>query len=57
MKPGAANAVGFELVTERLAPVPECRVIEPPEMAEGIAVPVIESIFASKVEMLSVTLS
>lgn len=47
----------FELVTERSAVVPECSVIEPPVIEDGTAVPVIESILASKVVMLSVTLN
>ncbi len=58
VKPSAANAAVFELETERSAFTPECRVIEPVrEIVDGIAVPVIESIFASNVEISSVTLS
>ncbi len=57
VKPRAANAVEFELVTERSAVVPVCNVIEPAVMVDGIAVPVIESILASKSSMSSVTLS
>ena len=57
VKPSAANAVEFELVTDRSEVVPECSVIAPPEMVDGIAVPVMESILASSVAMLSVMLS
>ena len=57
VKPSAENALEFELVTERSEVVPECSVMAPPEMVDGIAVPVIESIFASKSSMSSVMLS
>ena len=57
VKPSAANAAVLLLETDRLAAVPECRVIEPPEIVDGTDVSVIESIFASSVEILSVTLS
>ena len=57
VKPSAANAVEFELVTVRSEAVPECSVIAPPDMLDGMAAPVIESIFVSRFEMLSVTLS
>ena len=56
VKPSAANAVVLLLVTDRFAVVPECSVIEPPLILDGIAVPVIESILPSKVAMLSPTL-
>ena len=56
-KPSAANAAVFELVTVRSSPSPPCSVIAPPLMVEGFVVPLIESIFASSVWTLSVTLS
>ena len=37
--------------------MPECSVIWPPEICDGVAVRVIKSILASSVAMLSVTLS
>src|SRR6476620_7540136 len=57
VKPSAANAVAFELVTDRFEVVPVCSVIAPQAMVEGFAVPVMESILASIVVMLSVMLS
>ena len=56
-KPSAPNADAFELVTVRFDVVPVCSVIAPPATVEGFAVPVIESILASSVVTLSVTLS
>ena len=56
VKPSAANAAVLLLVTDRSEVVPECSVIEPPVIADGIAVPVIASILASKVPMLSAML-
>src|SRR5450755_2902213 len=56
-KPSAANAAVLLLVTVRLAPVLLRSAIAPPLMVDGIEVPVIESIFASIVWTLSVTLS
>ena len=49
LKPSAANAAAFELVTVRLSPSPPCSAIAPPVTVEGVVVPVIESIFASSV--------
>ena len=57
LKPSAANAAVFELETVRLAPSPPCSAITPPVTVDGVPVPVIESIFASKVWTLSVMLS
>src|ERR1700722_7776642 len=48
-KPSAANAAGFELVTVRLALLPPNSVTAPPLTVEGVAVPVIESIFDNNV--------
>src|SRR4051795_1278229 len=56
-KPSAPKAVAFELVTVRLAALSVCRVMRPPLTAEGIEVPVMESILASSVCTLSVMLS
>ena len=56
-KPSAANAAVFELVIDKSVPLPPCSVITPLLTVEGLMVPVIESIFASSVWMLSVTLS
>ena len=57
VKPSAAKAAVLLLVTERLETVPECSVIEPPLIVDGIAVPVSASILPSKVPMLSPMLS
>src|ERR1700688_2001240 len=56
-RPSAANASEFELVTVRLAPLLLRSVIAPPLIVDAAEVPVIESIFASSVWTLSVTLS
>ncbi len=44
LKPSAANAAEFELVTVRLAALSVCSVITPPLTVDGVEVPVIESI-------------
>src|ERR1035437_2357953 len=56
-KPSAANAAAFELVTAKFAALSVCSAITPPPTVDGVEVPVIESIFASSVWTLSVTLS
>src|SRR6187399_2646047 len=57
LKPSAANAAAFELEIVRLAPSPPCNATTPPATVDGVPVPVIESILASKVCTLSVMLS
>src|SRR5450756_96262 len=57
LKPSAANAVEFELETDRLAALSVCSEITPPLMVEGVEVPVIESILLNSVWTLSVTLT
>src|ERR1700712_5532579 len=57
LKPSAANAVVFELETDRPAASSVWIEITPPLMVEGVDVPVIESIFDSSVWILSVTLT
>src|SRR6185295_11670132 len=54
---GAPNAATFELVTERVAASSVCSVMTPPLTVEGVDVPVMASIFDSRVWTLSVTLS
>ena len=56
LNPRAASAAVFELVTERVAALSVCSVITPPEMVEGVEVPVSASILESSVWTLSVTL-
>src|SRR4029453_3663368 len=57
LKPSAANAAAFELEIVRLAPSPPCNATTPPATVDGVQVPVIKSILASKVCTLSVMLS
>src|ERR1700731_194868 len=52
-KPRAENAVELLLATERLPAVPVCSVIAPPVMVDAAVVPVIASIFPSKVPTVS----
>src|SRR6185312_15948745 len=53
-KPSAPNAAAFELVTERVAASSVCSVMTPPLTVEGVDVPVMASIFDSRVWTLSV---
>src|SRR5437899_1674769 len=55
LKPSAANAAAFVVVTFRLDPALLRNVIAPPLTVDGTVVPVMASIFPSKVPTVSVT--